>query len=164
MHYAMRCTAASRHARATLQGATRMGHGGPATARRGPWNDVEPFVIHTRNCKSLWNYATHVRPQVDRGDDPAFFLNSEGRRFNPTKLGIDLGRLGRQVWPQFVPYTMRRLFTTRFLIQNGFNVYVTAQRLGDTVATVEKHYLEKARARAAMRGLFRIRRYRGRSA
>lgn len=131
--------------------------------KRRDIDDVEPFILTSPSSKSLWNYATNWRPKVARGDADAFFLDEKGRRFHPNALAAELGRLGRTVWPAFRPYTMRRLFATRFLLDNGFNVYVTAQRLGDTVATVERHYLDKARARSAMRGRFRVRQHRARS-
>jgi len=123
--------------------------------------DVEPFVLSASNSKSLKNYLDNWRPRVATGDSDAFFLNTNGERFSVQCLGADLSELGKQIWAPFTPYTMRRWFATEYLIANDFNVYAVAEQLGDTVATVERHYLEKARARAAMAGKFSMKRVRG---
>lgn len=123
-----------------------------------PRDDVPAFVLDAPNAKSLKNYLDHWRPLVDTGKSDAFFLNTQGNRFNVNCLGADLSELGKTIWPKFSPYTMRRWFATRFLIANDFNLYATARALGDTAPTVERHYLDKARTRAAMRGRFRMER------
>lgn len=123
--------------------------------------DLEPFVLTAHNSKSLWNYYTHHRPKVDRGRSRAFWLNHDGRRYNPDHLRTRLAKAGRKIWPEFCPYTMRRWFATQLLVASGLNVYVVADRLGDTVATVERHYLDRARARTAMRGQYHLPRLRG---
>lgn len=126
-----------------------------------PREDVDAFVLDAPNAKSLKNYLDHWRPIVDTGESDAFFLNNHGQRFNVQSLGAHLSKLGKKIWPRFTPYTMRRWFATEFLIANDFNVYATAQQLGDTVATVEEHYLDKARTREAMGGRFRMKRVLG---
>jgi integrase len=115
-----------------------------------PKEDVPSYIITSPTSKSLKNYYDNWRPKVDTGESDAFFLNTEGRRFDPNCLGSDLSDLGKQIWPQFTPYTMRRWFATEFLIANDFNIYATAKQLGDRTATVERHYIDKARARTAM--------------
>lgn len=47
---------------------------------------------------------------------------------------------------------------TTFLIESGFNVYVTAQPMGNAVATVERKYLDKAKIRGELRGRYRKKR------
>jgi len=122
--------------------------------------DVEPFVVTASNGKSLWHYATYVRPNVARPDSVALFLDENGDRWHPNKLGNALSEAGKAIWPDFIPYTMRRWCATKRLIDSGFNVYHVADWLGDTVATVEKHYLAKAEAKAGMKGQFHARRRR----
>lgn len=55
---------------------------------------------------------------------------------------------------------MRRWCATTRLIDSGFNVHDAADWLGDTVSTVEKHYVAKAEAKAGMRGQFHAKRRR----
>lgn len=126
-----------------------------------PRDDVPAFVLDAPNAKSLRNYLDNWRPRVDKSKSDAFFLNTQGRRFNVCCLGSDLSEIGKRIWPRFSPYTMRRWFATKFLIANDFNLYATAHQLGDTAPTVERHYLDKAKARAAMKGRFRMERVRG---
>lgn len=121
-------------------------------------DNVEGFVLDGSNAKSLKNYLENWRPKVDDGSSNAFFLNTEGERFNVRALGHSLSELGKEIWPQFQPYTMRRWFATTFLVDSGFNVYVTAERIGDTVSTVESRYLDKAKVREELRGKYRKRR------
>jgi len=127
----------------------------------GKQHDIEPvetFVLDGPNSKSLKNYLENWRPFVDDGESDAFLLNSKRRRFNVRLLGHKLSELGKEVWPRFQPYTMRRWFATTFLIDSGFNVYTTADRIGDTVQTVEAKYLDKAKIREQLRGRFRKKR------
>lgn len=112
--------------------------------------DVPPFVLTAPNAKSVKNYIDHHRPKVDTGDSDALFLNSQGERFHARSLRKQLSRIGKTIWPDFRPYTMRRWFATQLLIATDLNVYVVAEKLGDKVATVEDHYLDRARARARM--------------
>lgn len=112
--------------------------------------DVPAYVMTAGNAKSLRLYLEHWRPKVDRGVSDAVFLNSKGERFNKTALGQQLSKIGKTLWPDFKPYTMRRWFATQLLIATDFNVYVVAQKLGDKVSTVEEHYLERAKARSRM--------------
>lgn len=128
--------------------------------RKRVLSDVEPFVVSAPNGKSLWHYANHVRPRVAKTDSVAFFLNAKGERWHPNELGWVLSKAGKAIWPEFTPYTMRRWCATTRLIDSGFNVYYAADWLGDTVATVEKHYVAKAEAKAGMRGQFRVKRRR----
>lgn len=114
--------------------------------------NVPKYVLSSPTSKSLRNYVDHWRPKVDAGTSDALFLNGHGERFSVRSLGNNLSQLGKRIWPKFKPYTMRRWFATQLLISSGFNVYIVAQALGDTVATVEEHYLDAAKARAAMDG------------
>lgn len=128
--------------------------------KRRELGPLEPFVATASNGKSLKHYVEYVRPKVARPDSEALFLNAKGNRFHPNDLGPRLSECGKRVWPAFTPYTMRRWCATTRLIDTGFNVYHAAEWLGDTVATVERHYIEKARARSAMRERFQARRRR----
>jgi integrase len=112
--------------------------------------DVPAYVMTAGNAKSLRLYLEHWRPRVDQGKTDALFLNSKGERFNKTALGNQLSKIGKTLWPDFKPYTMRRWFATQLLISSGFNVYVVAEKIGDKVSTVEDHYLERAKARSKM--------------
>lgn len=128
--------------------------------RRRDLSDIEPFVVSAMNGKTLKHYVDHVRPQVATRKSEALFLNEKGERFHPNDLGVRLSECGKRIWPPFTPYTMRRWCATTRLIDTKFNVYFVAEWLGDTVATVEKHYIEKARARGAMHGQYHARRRR----
>jgi integrase len=131
--------------------------------RRRELVDIEPFVIDAPNGKSLRHYIEHVRPKLakrSKEETNAFFLDPKGERWHPNELGWALSKAGKAIWPEFIPYTMRRWCATTRLIDSGFNVYYAADWLGDTVATVEKHYVAKAEARAGMKGRFRMHRRR----
>jgi hypothetical protein len=62
--------------------------------------------------------------------------------------------------PECTPYTTRRYFATELLIATDFNVYKLAEAISDEVRTVEKHYLDQARARAEL-GLEHVPQIRG---
>lgn len=122
---------------------------------------VSPYIITASNSRSLRNYVENWRPKVDPDEEKdAFFLNSEGERFGRDYLRIELSKRGKEVWPQFSPYTMRRFFATHFLMANDYNIYATAERLGDDVSTVKERYLEKARVRGGMQEQFSMSRIR----
>ncbi|PSG98334.1 hypothetical protein BRD56_00885 [Thermoplasmatales archaeon SW_10_69_26] len=107
------------------------------------------YVLDAPNSKSLGNYIDHHRDQAD-ADKDAVFVKLDGKRWTDHYLQTELSRVGKRVWPGFHPYKMRRYVATEFLIATEFNVYKVAQALGDEVRTVEKHYLDRARARAEM--------------
>jgi hypothetical protein len=90
----------------------------------------------------------------------AFFLHPKGKRWHPNELGWALSKAGKQIWPEFIPYTMRRWCATTRLIDSGFNMYYVADWLGDLVSTIEKHYVAKAEAKAGMKGYFHAKRRR----
>lgn len=112
--------------------------------------DVPAYVMTAGNAKSLRLYIEHWRPKVDTGKSNALFLNSQGERWDKCALRNQLSKIGKTLWPDFRPYTMRRWFATQLLIATDFNIYVVAQKLGDKVSTVEDHYLERAKARTEM--------------
>ncbi len=114
--------------------------------KRRDLQPVEAFVITGKDTPSLKNYLDHHRPRVDDGQSDAFFLDKHGKRPNPIVLRQTLSRVGKRIWPKFKPYTMRRWFATQMLIASDFNIYVVAERLGDSVRAVENHYLDKAKA------------------
>lgn len=122
--------------------------------------DIEPFVITAQNGKSLLHYVEHVRPLLAKPGETAFFVNQNGERWHPNELGWVLSQAGKAIWPDFTPYTMRRWCATTRLIDSGFNVYYVAEWLGDRVATIERHYLAKAKAKAALAGKFHVKRRR----
>lgn len=122
-------------------------------------HDVEPFVLSGQNTKSLQNYLTYVRPKYAKPGEAAFFVDPRsGERWRPAYLAEALSAAGKAIWPPFRGYTMRRWCATQRLIASDFDLYYVARWLGDTVSTVESHYIDHARAMAA-RGKVALKRF-----
>ncbi len=130
--------------------------------------DEPKHLLTAPTEKSLRNWLTHWRPKLDPETD-ALFPRWDGTSWvNPDasdpydRLRGFLKRAGTKVWPGYFPYVMRHWYATQLMVQTNLNAYAVADRLGDTTATIEKHYVNPAKARAGAKSGWQIPRLRNR--
>lgn len=55
---------------------------------------------------------------------------------------------------------MRHWYATQLMVQTNLDTYAVADRLGDTTATIERYYVNPAKARAGAKSSWKIPRLR----
>lgn len=110
----------------------------------------ENFILSSKSHKSMKNWLDKWRPKVENqysGD--ALFLWPSGKPVTVRKLGHELSRRGKEIWPTFRPYDMRhwcavvRLIETK--IRTGhFEPYTVQRWLGHTKINVTECYINRA--------------------
>lgn len=125
---------------------------GVVIVRSGKGDTYREVPLNAEVRRSLEAYIKSRHPTV--GDEPAFFLNRQGRRLSTRAIDLILRSLGRDAGVTLSAHTLRHTCLTA-LVRNGNDLVLVAEIAGHRrLETTRRYSLPSARDRErAMDGL-----------
>jgi len=108
-------------------------------------------ILASKQQKSFHNWITYWRPKVaNEYSGNALFLWPSGKPVTTRRLGHKLSQYGKQIWPHFQPYDLRRWCAVARLIETkvetgSYDEYEVYDWLGHTDIATTMIYVKQAK-------------------